>query len=139
MYFLCCCHWWYCFQLFHQLRVPLPYSSFGTITFLRIHLLILVSGCDSLRITSILPICALPFSITLFMCAPHEPFFYISTPRYVYWFTMGNSSQLTATSSPVMWPRYSRIRPARTPGYTRGLDAPTYVVWRRWWTVRNFL
>ena len=37
------------------------YSSFDTITFIRIHILILVSRCESLRITSILPIYTLPF------------------------------------------------------------------------------
>ena len=42
-------------------------SSFGTITFIRIHILILVSRCESVRIGSILPTFALPVPI-YFLC-----------------------------------------------------------------------
>ena len=60
------------FQLFYQLRafpshVSPAYSSFGTITLIRIHILILVSRCESGRIASILPTCALPFPMNFAM------------------------------------------------------------------------
>ena len=66
-------------------------SSFGTITFIRIHRLILVSRCESVRIASILPKCALPFPIAFAMCASQDHSFDISTSRYVYWSAIGNS------------------------------------------------
>ena len=72
-------------------QIPLPfhtspaYSSFGTITFIRIHFFILVSRCESVRIASILP-----FPITFDVCASQEQYFDICTPRYVYWSTIGN-------------------------------------------------
>lgn len=66
------------------------YSSSGTITFIRIYLSILVSTCESLRIMSVLPICALPSPTTLSTCASQETGFYITTPRFVHWFTSGN-------------------------------------------------
>ena len=49
------------------------YSSFGTIAFIKIHILILVSRCESVRIASILPTCVLPF--------PTYHFCYVCIPR----------------------------------------------------------
>ena len=97
LYSFRCCHP-YCFQLFDQLRVPFPY--FSCIFQLRcdhIHQtisLILVSRFGSVKISSVLPECALPFPITfsLFVCMSREVFREISTSRPVCWFTTGNSS-----------------------------------------------
>ena len=90
-----CCHL-HCFQLFYELSLPShtppTYSNFGAVTLIRIHILILVSRCGSVRIASILPNCGLPFPITFAMCASQEQSFEISTPRYVYWSTIGSSS-----------------------------------------------
>ena len=47
---------------------PPEYSIFGTITFIRIHLLILVSRCESVKIASILLTCALRFPIAFPIC-----------------------------------------------------------------------
>ena len=48
--------------------------------------------CESVRIASILHACALPFSITFAMCAFQEHYFEVSTPMYVYWSAIGNTS-----------------------------------------------
>ena len=65
-------------------------------TFFRIHNLILVPSCDSLRITSILAyLCFTLFYYFDNVCIPRTVF-YISTPRYVYWSTMANSSSPTS-------------------------------------------
>ena len=56
------------------------YFSFGTITFRRRRILILVSRCESDRIAFVLPTCAVPFPITFAMCASHEQSFEISAP-----------------------------------------------------------
>ena len=72
------------------------YSHFGAITLIIIHILILVPRCGSVRIASILPTCYLPFPITFAMCASQEQSFEISTPRYVYWSTIGSSSPPTS-------------------------------------------
>ena len=53
-------------------------------TFIRIHLLILLPMCESVRIASILPTCALPFPIIFAMCVSQKQSFQISTPRYAY-------------------------------------------------------
>ena len=71
------------------------YSSFGGIAVIRIHLLILVSRRESVRIAPILPTYGLPFPITFAVCASQasqEQSFDISTPRYACWSTIGNSS-----------------------------------------------
>ena len=52
------------------------YSNFGTITSIRIHYLIPVSRCGSVRIASILPTCDLPFQRN--MCASQGHSFKIS-------------------------------------------------------------
>ena len=80
-----------CFIFAFPSHTSPAHSSFGTITFSRLHLLILVSRCESIRIASILPTCALPCPITFATCASHEHSFEISTPRYVYWAAIGNS------------------------------------------------
>ena len=63
-----------------------PYSSLGTTTFNRIHLLtlLIVSRCQSARIASILPKQA--FTRSCYSCygAPQEHSFGISTPTYMY-------------------------------------------------------
>ena len=54
-----------------------------------------MSRCDSVRIASILPTCAFPFSYHFrYVCNAHPKtiYFDISTPRYVYWSAIGNSS-----------------------------------------------
>ena len=70
--FFSCCHP-YRFQLFYGLgSLPillLHKYSCGTTRFIRTHILILVSRCESGRIASILPTCALPFTITFAVCA----------------------------------------------------------------------
>ena len=68
------------------------YSGLGTFTFVRMHLLILVSRCESVRITSIWPTCVFTLSTTFAMCVSHERYFKTSTPLYIYWSTIGASS-----------------------------------------------
>ena len=65
------------------------YSSFGTVKFIVIRLLMLLSRCESINNASISPTCALPFLVTWAMCVSQEQYFEISTPRYVYWCTIG--------------------------------------------------
>ena len=59
------------------------YSSFGTIhiTFIRVHLLILVSRCEFVRIASISPTCGLSFPTTfaIIICVSQEQYFNIPT------------------------------------------------------------
>ena len=56
-------------------HIPPAYSSFDTTTFIRIHVLILVSRCESDRIASILPTCAVPFPVTFcYVCIPRAVF-----------------------------------------------------------------
>ena len=69
-------------------RISRAYSSFGTITSIRIDLLsviILVPRCESVRIASILPTCAFfAFPTAFSMCVhPKSSFFFflISTPK----------------------------------------------------------
>lgn len=89
------CFHLYWFQLRHEVRVPFPCfpacSSLGAAIFISIHALILVFGCKFPGIASILPIYALLFSITRSMWAFQGEIF-ISTPSYVKWSTIGNSS-----------------------------------------------
>ena len=60
-----------CFTSFAFPSYTCAYSSFGTITFIRIRPLILVSRCESVRIASILPTtCASPFPTYFAMCIP---------------------------------------------------------------------
>ena len=62
------------FQLFSNFAFPShtspAYSSFGTITFIKIHILILLSRCESVRIASTLPTCDLPFSYCCYVRIP---------------------------------------------------------------------
>ena len=68
------------------------YSSFGTIALIRMHLLIVVSRCESVRIASIFPTCYLSFPINCAVCASQDQYFDISTPRCVHWSAIGTSS-----------------------------------------------
>ena len=94
-----------CFTSFAFL--PLPYfsciyiyTSFGTITFItfiRIHTSVPVSRCESLLGShpSCLRVLYLPFPITFAVVigvSQEEQSFEISTPRCVYWSTIGKSS-----------------------------------------------
>ena len=79
-----------CFTSFVFPSHTLAYSSFGNITLIRKHILILVPTFESVRIASILPTCALPFPISFALCASPEQNLDAPTPRYVYWSTIGN-------------------------------------------------
>ena len=51
-----------------------------------------VPRCESVRVASIWPTCDLPFPIAFAIRVSQEQSFEISTPRYIYWSTVGRSS-----------------------------------------------
>ena len=84
LYCLFSCYHLHSLHLFHKLRVRFPYfscaySRLGTITFVRIQIVILVSRCESATTASIFSTCDLSFGNTFVSCVVHDPSFGVFT------------------------------------------------------------
>ena len=80
------------------------YSRLGTITFVRIQNVILVSRCESAWTASIFYTCDLPFGNTFVSCVVHDRSFEVFKPRCACWSTISRSS---SQSSILLFSRFS--------------------------------